>query len=129
MNLLNPVWPDGCCSQLICTGSPAKTEVDSIRIHLCQGSELLGDNQRWVIWKHDSSRPDPDRFSGFSHMPQQNGGCWTGDIFHIVVFGHPEPFITQLFHMNGQITAFLYTFHDFFSFRYYFLLLLLLCDL
>src|SRR5690625_4440399 len=43
MNHLNPVCPDGCCSQVICTGSPAKTEVDSTRIHLCQSSELLDD--------------------------------------------------------------------------------------
>ena len=72
-------------------GSAADSKVDPPGIQCFQGSELLGNDQRGVIGKHDAARTHAQGGGSSGNMANQDGGSGAGDARHVVMLGQPKP--------------------------------------
>jgi hypothetical protein len=97
--------PQRVQGELIGSRRAAKPEVDSARKQSRERSELLGDNVRRVVGKHDAARPDPDGRRPLGEMSEHNRRRGAGDARHIVMFGDPDAPIAPLLRAGGEVAG------------------------
>ncbi|MNQ98052.1 hypothetical protein D3C85_1137260 [compost metagenome] len=93
----------GAGGHLVGAGCAAQAQVDPTRVEAGQGTELLGDHQWSMVGQHDAAGAHPYGRSAAGQVAQQYGGRRTGDAIHVVVFGHPETVIAELFDVLCKI--------------------------
>ena len=84
-------------------GRAAETQIDAARIQRLQGAELLGDLQRRVVRQHDAARADADTLGTSGQIANDHRRGGAGDADHVVMLGHPEALVAQLFGLPGQL--------------------------
>jgi len=88
---------------LVSARCPPQTEINPPRIEGLQRTEFFRYHQRRMVGQHHAGRTHADAFSACGNEPQCHGRCRAGDAGHVVVFGHPEAPVAELFGMAGQI--------------------------
>ena len=84
-------------------GRSAKTEIDPAWIQCGQGAELLGDDQRRVVWQHDAACSDPYGACPGSDVRQGDRRGRAGDTRHVMMLRHPISRIAQRLCMTSEI--------------------------
>jgi hypothetical protein len=95
--------PNGTCSDLIRSRSPSKSEVNPPGVQRREGTELLGDQKRGMIWQHDAASADPNAGSSGGNVRERDRGCRTRDAWQIVVLGHPKAPISEGLDMARKV--------------------------
>jgi hypothetical protein len=88
---------------LIASGRAAEREIDPTRIKGFKRAELLGDNERRVIGKHDSARTDADAFRSTGDVTDHDRGGRAGDAGHVVMLSQPVAMVLPIFRMAGEV--------------------------
>jgi hypothetical protein len=89
--------------RLVGAGGPAEAEIDPAGKKRFERAELLGDDQRSMVGKHDAARADADGRGPGADIGQGHRGGGAGDARHRMMLGHPEPLIAPAFAVTGQI--------------------------
>jgi hypothetical protein len=82
---------------LICTGSAAEPEIDTVWIERSEGPELLGDDEGRMVWQHDPAGADADRFRSACHMADDDRCGGAGDAGHVVMLCQPKTLVAPDF--------------------------------
>ena len=96
-----------------CIGCPAvrprcaaQAEINPARCYRIQNPELFGDFQGRVVGQHNAGAPDPDTVGGRADCRHDNFRSSSRYRLVIMVFGHPEAMIPQLFAILRQFNGF-----------------------
>src|SRR5579864_239165 len=88
---------------LVSAGSAAKAKIDAPRVKRFQRAKLFCDDDRRMIWQHDSAGANTHGAGASGNISDDDRRCGAGDANHVVVLGQPEAAIAPTFSVLGQI--------------------------
>ena len=95
----------GAQRKLIGAWRAAQPQVDAPGKKPRQRSELLGDDIRRVVRKHDATCPDPDGARSLGDVTKHDRCRRAGDARHIVMLRHPDAPISQFLGVSGEVAS------------------------
>ncbi|KQQ92267.1 hypothetical protein ASF72_03505 [Arthrobacter sp. Leaf141] len=99
------VFPAGACRRGSGLAGAAKSQIDPVREHCRQGSDVFGYLQRPVVAQDGGSRPHPDGPGGGSNQGGQHMRGGTRDAGIEMVLGQPIAVVAEVLGSDGQLHA------------------------
>ena len=91
--------------KLVGAGGASETEIDAAGEELGESSELLRDDVRRVVGKHDSAGGEANGFGRGSEMGEDEGGRGAGDAGRVVVLRYPDSFVSKALEVDGEVAG------------------------